>query len=197
MAERPLEIAGASRPHPVETVNGDAWTVQWHGTMCRVAVIDGLGHGPGAQAPARRATEVLQAQPALAPADALHACHRALYGTRGAVISIAGIDLDDGALTYVGVGNVEAQLRQQGKTARLMASRGIVGVTLPALRVLPVALAGEWLLLLHTDGVSARFAVETLPEVSSNDPGALAAAVLSGWGRASDDATVVVVRGRR
>ena len=197
MADEPITIAAASRSYPGETANGDAWTVQWHGGICRIAVIDGLGHGPAAAAAAQRATDVLKAHPALAPGEAVHACHAALQRTRGAVMSLVGIDLDAGNLTYASVGNVEAQLWQSGQTQRLMASRGIVGVTLPTLRPFMVALERHWLLLLHTDGVSARFAVDSLPEFTSAAPDSLAMAVLAGWGRSTDDATVVVARAQR
>ncbi|HEY8286544.1 MAG TPA: SpoIIE family protein phosphatase, partial [Chloroflexota bacterium] len=191
-----IAIGGASRPYPGETANGDAWTVQWHGRTCRVAVIDGLGHGSAAAAAAARATDVLVAHPALSPEDAILACHLALHGTRGAVLSVAAINLDAGELTYAGVGNVEAQFWQGGQTQRLIAYRGIVGVTLPTVRSLLVPLEREWLLLLHTDGVSARFAMESLPEFTDPGPSSLAAAVLTGWSRKTDDATVVVARSR-
>jgi serine phosphatase RsbU (regulator of sigma subunit) len=170
--------------------------MQRHDGVCRIAVIDGLGHGPIAAAVARSATDALVARPALTPGDAIQACHHALHGTRGAVLSIAAIDLDSGELTYAGVGNVEVQLWLGGQTQRLIAYRGIVGVTLPTVRSFVVPLEGEWLLLLHTDGVSARFAVESLPEFTDPASESLAAAVLAGWGRETDDATVVVARSR-
>lgn len=192
MVDDPIAVAGASRPYPGETANGDAWTVQWHGSTCRIALIDGLGHGPAAAAAAQGATDVLLAHPALSPGDAMQACHHALRGTRGAVVSIAGIDLAVGQLTYAGVGNVEAQLWQGGRTERLIAYRGIVGVTLPTVRSVVIALERPWLLLLHTDGVSSRFAVESLGEATGPAPDALATAVLARWGRDTDDATVVV-----
>jgi len=136
------------------------------------------------------------AHPQLSPDDAIQACHHALHGTRGAVLSIAAINLDAGELTYAGVGNVEAQLWQGGRTQRLIAYRGIAGVTLPIVRSFVVPLEGAWLLLLHTDGVSARFAVESLPEFTDQAPESLVAAVLAAWGREIDDATVVVTRSR-
>lgn len=196
MVDPPLAIAGVSRPYPGETANGDTWTAQWHGGVCRIAVIDGLGHGPAAAVAAERARDLLAAHPALAPEEALRACHQALHGTRGAVISIARIDLETRQVIYAGVGNVEAQLWQGGRTQRLVAQRGIVGVTLPTPRPVAYALERVWLLLLHTDGVSARFNVERLREATSPTPQPLAAAVLAGWGRDTDDATVVVARPR-
>ena len=32
-------MAAASRPHPNETANGDAWAVDWHDGACRIALI--------------------------------------------------------------------------------------------------------------------------------------------------------------
>jgi len=196
MADQTLAVAGVSRPYPGETANGDTWTVEWHDGACRIAVIDGLGHGPAAAVAAQRARDLLRARPDLPPEEALRACHEALRGTRGAVISIAWMAVDAHEVVYAGIGNVEAQLRQGGRTQRLVAYRGIVGVTLPTPRSVVSALERDWLLLVHTDGVSARFAVESVPEVASPTPEVLATAVLAGWGRATDDATVVVARPR-
>ena len=59
MAQDSISIVAATRPHPHETLCGDLWTVQWAAdSSCRLAVIDGLGHGPVA-----RAAEHGQAEP--------------------------------------------------------------------------------------------------------------------------------------
>lgn len=193
MADQPLAVGGVSRPYPGESANGDAWTVEWHDRACRITVIDGLGHGPAAALAAQRAVALLRTHPALMPEEALRACHVALHGTRGAVMSIARITVDPPQLMYAGIGNVEAQLYQSGRTQRLVAQRGIVGMTVPTPRSAVYTLERDWLLLVHTDGVSARFTVESVPEVTSPTPTVLATAVLEGWGRDTDDATVVVV----
>ena len=189
MAPPSITIAVASRPHPTETVNGDTWAIDWHDGACRIAVVDGLGHGPQAAAAALAARQALAAHPDLLPAAALVLLHTALRGTRGAAISIAHVDLATGSLTYAGVGNVEARLWQAGKAQRLLAFRGIVGSTLPTVRPVTCPLAAPWLLALHTDGVSARF------ELEATAPAALQAAaddLLARWGRATDDATIVL-----
>jgi serine phosphatase RsbU (regulator of sigma subunit) len=193
MANPTLLIAAASRPYPGEVVNGDAWAVAWHGPGCRVALVDGLGHGPEAATAARAALAALAAQPALAPVEALAVCHRALAGTRGAAISVVHIDPDADRLSFAGVGNVEVQLWQAGRARRLLPWRGIVGVARPRPRPEYLALAGDWLLLLHTDGVSSHLALEEVLPVAAPGLQAVADAVLARWGRATDDATVVVI----
>lgn len=192
-----LALAAANRPHPGETVSGDAWQIDRHAAIWRIAVIDGLGHGPVAAAAARAARETLAAQPSLEPADVLRLCHQALAKSRGAAISIARIDLDAGRLTYAGVGNVEARLWQGSHAERLIAFRGIVGWVLPTIRAFEFPLGDDWLLLLHTDGVSSRCEPERLPEFPGGSPQELADAVLRTWGRDTDDATVLIARSIR
>ncbi|HET9015204.1 MAG TPA: SpoIIE family protein phosphatase [Thermomicrobiaceae bacterium] len=182
------------RNHPAETVCGDAWTVDWVGSCCRVAVIDGLGHGPAAAEAARAAVLRLEQDASLDPAAALLACHHALKGTRGAAATIAAIDLSATRLTYAGVGNVEGRLVTPGGDERLVAFRGIVGGHHLHLRPLSLDLVEPWTFILHTDGVSARFDTDDVPELESGDPSQVASAILERYGRDHDDATVVVLK---
>jgi serine phosphatase RsbU (regulator of sigma subunit) len=193
MASFSVAIAVAARPYPGETVNGDAWQVDWHGPVCRISLVDGLGHGSQAAAAALAAVAALAAEPALNPVEAVHCCHDALADTRGAALLVASIDVPRGQLIVAGAGNVEARLCQDGGVEHLMTDRGIVGSVLPRLRPVEMALAPDWLLLMYTDGIKRRFDVQPLLEAA---PGrdALAQAILTGWGRATDDATVLVVQ---
>jgi hypothetical protein len=164
-----------------------------------VAVIDGLGHGPAAASAAAAAVEVLAAAPHLDPVAALLTCHRALAGTRGAAISVAWIGpAEPGSpacrLVYAGVGNVEARLWQPDRERRPISHRGIVGAGSPRGRPSEFALGGDWFLVVHTDGVSARFDLTAVPEPERRDPQGLAEAIVARWGRLTDDATAVVVR---
>src|SRR6202035_815002 len=97
-----------------EVANGDAWRIDWVAGTCRIAVIDGLGHGPQAAAAAEAALNTLGEYPAFAPSAALEACHTALHSTRGAAISIARIDSAARELTYAGVGNGDGHLLRGG-----------------------------------------------------------------------------------
>jgi serine phosphatase RsbU (regulator of sigma subunit) len=191
MAPVTLSVATASRAYPGELVSGDASRVDRDGDGWRIAVIDGLGHGEGAAEAASAALASLSSQPGLDPAAALRQCHEALHGTRGAAMSIVSIDPAAGRLVFAGVGNVEARLWQAGQEKHISSARGIVGVVLPKIRPEELALAEGWRLVMHTDGVSARFNLAELAERDA-DLQALANAILDGWGRTSDDATVVV-----
>jgi len=188
-----IRVAVAARPHPHETVNGDATAVQWNdGGACRIAVIDGLGHGRDAAYASARAVEVLDAHPELGPADALRRCHTALVGTRGAAMAVACLDPARGELTYAGVGNIEAHLWQEGRRERPISYRGIVGAVLPTIRTFTLSLDADWTFIMHSDGVSARIDPAKLATQPPWQPEALAQAILARYSRASDDATVVV-----
>lgn len=187
-----ITIAAATRPYPGESANGDAWTVQWHNGACRIAVIDGLGHGPDAAAAAQAAVAALAAQPQLLPEAALRICHDALRGTRGAAISVGTVDAAGSQLTYAGVGNVEAHLWGASQRQRLIAYRGIVGTILPTLRTFTLDLPPAWLLIVHTDGISARFTLPAPGEGLPEDHQQFANELLLHRGRQTDDATVVV-----
>jgi serine/threonine protein phosphatase PrpC len=193
-------IAAASQTHPKETVCGDAWLVTWHHDTCRLAVVDGLGHGELAAKAARAALATLAVAPQLEPAAALRACHAALAGTRGAALALAVIEPSAGRLVYTGVGNVEARLwpaREPAHQQRPISYRGIVGVALPTPRVFQLPLPANWRLLLHTDGVSAKLDLRQLQSAATGTTDAaslqaLADEALRRWGRTTDDATVVI-----
>jgi serine phosphatase RsbU (regulator of sigma subunit) len=193
MASFPVAVAVAARPYPGETVSGDAWQVDWHGSVCRIALVDGLGHGPQAAIAAMAAVAALAAEPALNPVEAVHCCHDALKGSRGAALLIVSIDVSRGQLIGAGAGNVEARLCQDGGVKHLMTDRGIVGSALPRVRPVELALAPDWLLLMHTDGIKSRFDAQSQLEAAPDGDG-LAQAILAGWARATDDATVLVAQ---
>ncbi len=198
MAGTTIDIGVAGRPYPSETVNGDAYAVHWSADgVCRIAVVDGLGHGVPAAEAAARAVAVLDAHPDLDPAEALRRCHPALAGTRGAAISIARLDPARGELTYAGIGNVEGHVWHDGRHERMIAYRGIVGSAMRTVRPFTIQLGEEWTLLMHSDGISARADLDALGVPTPWDPDTLAQAVLERYGRQQDDALAVVAMRRR
>jgi hypothetical protein len=74
-----------------------------------------------------------------------------------------------------------------------MTDRGIVGSVLPRVRPVEMALAPNWLLLMHTDGIKRRFDAQAQFEATPGGE-SLAQAILKEWGRATDDATVLVAQ---
>ena len=117
----------------------------------------------------------------------------------GAAITLARVQCEAGMLQWVGVGNVEAYLvRRTGSghgsmVASAVLFGGTVGYRLPPLRDSVVELRPNDLVIMATDGVSQHF----IPEVATGRPvDRIAAMILEGHARPSDDALVAVARVR-
>ena len=134
----PIEWAAARRPVPGEEVCGDfPIAVDVGGTAALFGVVDGLGHGTAAETAALRAVEVVNRCRA-EPLDVLlQLCHRGLADTRGAAMTLARIDFETDTLSWIGIGNVTADLVAkspggvQVRSSALLAG-GIVGYRIPA-----------------------------------------------------------------
>ena len=193
--EPSLIIAAAARAYPGETVNGDGWAVErWDGG-CRIAVLDGLGHGPDAAAATALGLAALAADPQLAPAAALRACHWAMRGSRGAAGLVATIDATTGVLTYAGCGNIEGRLVTSAGSRGLTSYRGILGVADRTIREETLHLSDPWLLALFSDGVVRGLELPLARRFTQRELDALAAESLTQWARSTDDATMVLVAG--
>jgi phosphoserine phosphatase RsbX len=192
-----LECGVARRPRPGNAESGDRHLVEPTPSGVLVAVVDGLGHGREAGAVATLAVATLE-RFAHEPLDSLfERCHRSLEGTRGVVMSAARFDRLEGTMTWLGVGNVEGVLLRAARTAgpareRLLPSRGVVGGSSAALRAATVPVGRGDTLILATDGLDGGFADLAAP--SDHPPQRLADRLLGLYGRAEDDALVLVAR---
>jgi hypothetical protein len=164
------------------------------GALC--AVIDGLGHGVEAAEAARVAASVLEEHAGEHVVQLVHRCHDALGRTRGAVMSLAAFDAASAAMTWIGVGNVEAALFRADVAASkaradLVNRAGVVGYQLPPLvpATLPVSFGD--VLLMGTDGLRGGFAEGPMPV---GDPQEIAGDLLRRYARGTDDALVLVAR---
>lgn len=157
-----------------------------------VALIDGLGHGPEAAEAARAAACLLESQAGAPVLDLMQRCHGAIRSTRGAVMTIASISTAESALTWLGVGNVDAVLlRRSGPDAAIATRGGVVGYQLPPLRSSSLSISHGDLLIMATDGLRGGFT----DGVESDDaPQDVADSILARFAKGSDDAHVVVVR---
>lgn len=191
-----IEWAVAGRPCPGEQVSGDAHVVAVGPATTLFAVIDGLGHGPGAAHAASIAAHTLHACADFDPASAIERCHEALRGSRGVVLTVVVYVRGEGRLEWAGIGNIESVLwhRPGSHEARResVASRGgVVGYQLPRLHVASQTVAPGDICCLATDGIAPAF-VEKSPAFTK--PRHLAEHVLARYARDNDDALVLAVR---
>lgn len=196
----PIEWAAVRRPRPGEAVCGDHPIALEVGTGAALfGVIDGLGHGEAAAVAAQRAADVVE-QRRSEPLDVLmQRCHRALTQTRGVAMTLARVDFETGALSWIGIGNVAADLVAKHPTglevrSSALLAGGIVGYRMPqTLSTNQVAITPGDLLLISSDGIAEHH----LDDIDFAAHATTIAEQLVGrYGRETDDALVLAARHR-
>jgi len=194
--EKLAELGVATRAFPGESTCGDVHVVASIAGGLLVAAVDGVGHGEDAASAAHLAAAILKENAGEPVVALLMRCHGALRASRGAVMSVAALDVHSGSMTWVGVGNVIGTLlRRTGSRLAeesLLLRGGVVGgPSLPPLRAEVLCVSPGDTLVLATDGIASPFS----KEVARNLPPQRAAeAILERHGRRSDDALVIVTR---
>lgn len=191
------EVAILGRSCEGERVSGDDATFERRGASLVLALADGLGHGPEAREPARRAIGVVRASPEASPADLLRDAGEALWGTRGAVMGVVGIDESTGELVHAAVGNITTIVRGGQEGRSFTGGHSVLGTgSLRPQRALEerLALRPRDLVALCSDGLRSRLDLEAARHLGSRHPLVVAQHLLDRFGRANDDATVVVAR---
>lgn len=191
MTDTLASLGMALRPMAGESVCGDQIGVWPHGQQQRLALADGLGHGPGAHEAARSAMEILAEMQDLAIATRFQRCNEQLRHTRGLALAMADIDLQAHRLTHAAVGNIRSLLLHQGQVRRLGGARGIVGANFRDLYPEQHAFQpGDWLVM-FSDGIreDARIA----DALRDAEPSSVTAeALLERWASAQDDAALLI-----
>lgn len=187
-------VGSWSRPRPGEESNGDAYFVMEHDGELLLAVVDGLGHGHGANEAARAAVETLEQWRGEPLEELVWGVHESLRVTRGAVMGAIILDRSRESFTYAGVGNVEVRLLGSTDPGRPISSNGTLGARLSNVRVWPHRLAEGTTLVLASDGISATWDIAAYPGLAAKSPQMLAGVLLRDFARNSDDATVLVYK---
>lgn len=184
-----------------ETISGDAWAVRTCPGRADVLVVDGLGHGPLAGEAARGAVDVFaswgtlgtQAGAGAASLDEfVSRAHEALRGTRGAALFVARCGAQ--ALQCCGAGNISGRLFNGVTDRTLTGQHGTVGIQISSPKVTDYQSLAHGVLVLHSDGVSARWKHADHASLLGRDAGLLAACILWRNTRSRDDATVLVLK---
>jgi serine/threonine protein phosphatase PrpC len=181
------------RPKQGQSISGDVYVFEQYAEgKVIAAVIDGLGGGAEAYHAAKLAADTLQRMPHYPLPELIRSAHTALHGTRGAVIGILRLDTLAHKAWYIGVGNIgiHAFSTQQIKP---ISKNGILGARMPALLELSYIYNPGDTFVLYSDGISTRWSLDTKLDARTK-PQELAEALLAGFGKTTDDATVLVVR---
>jgi stage II sporulation SpoE-like protein len=120
--------------------------------------------------------------------------HRSLAATRGAAAAVAVIERERGIVRFAGVGNVCATIELAGATRSAVSHHGTLGHDVLRFQEFTYPWSPASILVLHSDGVSARWRLGDSPGLAARDPALIAGVLLRDHQRERDDATVLVVK---
>jgi anti-sigma regulatory factor (Ser/Thr protein kinase)/serine/threonine protein phosphatase PrpC len=183
-----------SRPHPGEQTNGDAYFIKTSGPRTLYAVVDGLGHGHGAKQAADAALDSLGEWSGETLDEVFNAVHDILRATRGAVMGAAVIDDAREEMHYAGVGNVSVRVFNAPEHLTPIPANGTLGARMGRVRVWTQTWNEQATLVMASDGISESWDIKAYPNVLDHNPQLLAGILMRDFGRANDDATVLVAR---
>jgi anti-sigma regulatory factor (Ser/Thr protein kinase) len=184
--------AGLVRPITGETECGDAFGAAETERGITGVLCDGLGHGPLAATAALEAVATVLDDPEAEPAALVERAHRRLTSTRGGAIGV--VQVTGSVVWFAGLGNIAATILAGGARKGMISVPGIVGHQARSIRQFEYAAAPGAALVLHSDGISARWDAAALPGLNARDPLVIAATLLALAGSHRDDAGVLVLR---
>lgn len=196
-APRRREVGVYGRPIAGEKVSGDHALFRRIDEALVLGVCDGLGHGPPAREAAHAAMKVFFERANETPVAILDAAHGELGRTRGVVMAIARVAENTSALETASVGNIDVQVCSPRSARRFGGTSAVVGgsVRPPAKpRSETVSLGDGDLVVLATDGIGSRLSIEGDLALLRQHPIVIAQRVIERFGRANDDALVLVAR---
>jgi hypothetical protein len=170
---------------------GDAWCLRQDSQGLALFVVDGLGHGTFAAEAARVAIDAFHMNPFVPPQETLVRAHGLMSKTRGGAAACARLVGDN--VSYAGVGNISGTLISVGKSQGLVSQNGTLGLHRRRPQQFEYQRERGALLIMHSDGVSARWDLKDRADLLVRHPAIIAGAIYRDHGRRSDDATVVVV----
>jgi hypothetical protein len=104
------------------------------------------------------------------------------------------VRLGGGVARYCGLGNIAASILGQGRRKNMISIPGIAGHQARTIRQFDYELPPGAAVVLHSDGISARWQAAALPGLETRDPLLIAAVLLAEAGIHRDDAGILVLK---
>jgi hypothetical protein len=186
-------IGGISIPLRGERVNGDGWSFTAENGTRTVMVVDGLGHGYPAHDAAVAACKAFNDAKGSC-GERLRTIHEAIRSTRGAAVAVAELDPNEGKMRFAGVGNISATIIDATARRSAVSMHGIAGHEMREVREFSYPWSRQSSLIMHSDGLTTRWDLDTYPALLARDPALIAAILWKDHRRPNDDSTVVVAR---
>jgi hypothetical protein len=191
-----VEYGVAKSAIPGQGESGDQYIVRCSENGVLIAAIDGIGHGEEAANASKAAASILMSAVNVPIIPIVESCHEQLRATRGVVLSLASIDVANGLMTWLGVGNVQgvltrADTKKGNAQETLLLRGGVVGAQLPPMQATVLPIGRRDTVYFVTDGIRRDFA-DSLTALEN--PQHAADRILQQFRHGSDDALVLVVR---
>ena len=177
-----------------EEICGDAWAHADTALGQTLLVVDGSGHGPLAAKAALAAVECFQARAADSCVAIVEAIHRALAPTRGGAVAVARIDTAARLVRFVGVGNIAGAVISGSDVRRMVSHNGTAGQIAPRIREFTYPYEHRPTVLMHSDGLTAKWDLAAYPGLIASHPSLLAGVLYRDHYRSRDDVTVIALR---
>jgi anti-sigma regulatory factor (Ser/Thr protein kinase) len=189
-----LETGAIVEPIPGENVCGDLWVSGDSRAGPTLLLVDGSGHGPLAARAAEAAAQAFADNVERDCVSLVEAIHAALAPTRGAAVAVARFDVGAGIVRFVGVGNIAGLLASGGQARHMVSHNGTAGYVASRIREFIYPFTGNPLVILHSDGLSARWDLDHYPGLVASHPSLIAGVLFRDHRRSRDDAAVLASR---
>lgn len=189
-----MRLGAVAEPFPGETVSGDGWEVALAANGPTLMMADGSGHGSAAAIAAEAAAKAFRGHVNEDPGRLMGAIHRALAPTRGAAVAIARVDARQRVVRFVGVGNIAGALVEGGAMRRMVSHNGTAGHVAPRIHEFTYPWNGGGTIILHSDGLSAKWDLAAYPGLAATHPSLIAGVLFRDHRRGRDDASIVAMQ---
>jgi hypothetical protein len=123
--------------------------------------------------------------------------HTASRPTRGAAVAVCELDQEQRVSRFAGIGNIGCAVIVNATARHLVSHNGIVGHSVRKIQEFTVPWPPDAMLVMHSDGLSTQWDIETYPGLKTRHPALIAAVLYRDFSRHRDDATVLVVKQRQ
>lgn len=173
---------------------GDTWRAAEQDEAIALLVADGLGHGSLAAVASTAAATKFMQDPFAPPGNAMLGLHQSLSGTRGAAAACMILRAADMKIDYTGVGNISGAIATTERTRGMVSHNGTLGLQLLRTQQFAYDYPAGALVIMHSDGLSARWNLSDYPGLFKRHPAVIAGVLYRDNVRLRDDATVLVAR---
>jgi len=186
---------GALRiPMRHEVVCGDSWHLDWNGPRFVATLVDGLGHGLQASEASELGVAAAADARDMAAEDIIGRMHARMSRSRGGAAAVFCFDGDTRQGQFAGIGNISAAVHEGGASRGMPSHPGIVGGSYRRVQAFGFQVPTDGLLLMHSDGLQARWSFARYEGLVYRHPALVAAVLHRDFNRGRDDTGILAIR---